>query len=380
MVENNKTKKGKKKSFGKFEKDNSNIKGKAIGYFKPKAMQELKEFVKKNQRICIRGGGTGFVGGAVPLEDVVLDMTGMGEIINLDIDRRMVEVDAGITLEDLNNYLVARGLEFPIKVFSEKEATLGGMIATNAPGIRFMKYGRIGEWINWIEVVNSAGEVERKSRVDLTDYAGMEGTTGVITKANLKLIPKVERTAKIFSSEYIQEIMEKVKELRQNPFVSAIELIDKRISESLSLPFRYHLIIEYESAEGNLTGQKYSDAMNLVYLAYNVILNKETRYKIEDFRVILDRFDKLFTYIESYDIPIFASVSFGLMHPCFPEDKENLIPEIANVVKRMCGTINGGYGIGLTKRTFVDINDRKLLVNMKKRLDPVNKFNAGKII
>jgi glycolate oxidase len=370
----------KKKSLSKFEKDNSNIRGKATDYFKPKTMQELKEFVRKNQRICIRGGGTGFVGGAVPLEDCVLDMTGMQEIINLDVERKIVEVEAGITLEDLDNYLAVRGLEFPIKVFSEREATIGGMIATNTPGIRFMKYGKIGEWINWIEVVNSAGEVERKSRVDLTDYAGMEGTTGIITKANLKLIAKVERTAKIFSSDYIQEIMEKVKELRQNSSVSAIELIDKRISESLSLPFKYHLIIEYESAEGNLEGQKYFEAMNLVYLAYNVILNREVRYKIEDFRVILDRFDKLFTYIESFDIPIFASVAFGLMHPCFPEEKENLIPEIVNIVKRLGGNINGGYGIGLTKRNFVDFNDRKLLLNMKRRLDPTNKFNAGKIV
>ncbi len=377
----NKTKKTpRKKSLSQFEKDQSGIKGKALGYFKPKNMQELKDFVKKNQRICIRGGGTGFVGGAVPLEDFVLDMKGMGEIINLDTERKMVEVEAGISLERLNLYLSEYDLEFPVKVFSEKDATIGGLIATNTPGIRFMKYGRISEWIHWIEIVDSQGEVERKSRVDLADYAGMEGTTGIITKANLKLVSKKERTAKIISSDYIQEIMENVKALRMNPNVSAIELIDKRISEFLSLPFRYHLIVEYESYEGDLTDQRYVEAMNLGYLAYNVMLNKEKHYRIEDFRVILDRFDKLFTYIESYDIPIFGSVSCGLMHPCFSEENEKLIPEIMGLVKRMGGNINGGYGIGLTKRDFVDINDRKLLVNMKKRLDPLNKFNAGKIV
>jgi len=377
----NKKKKGnpRKPSFAKFEKDSSGLKGKALGYIKPKTMQELKDFVKKNSRICIRGGGTGFVGGAVPMNDFVLDITGMKSILHLDIERRMVEVEAGITLEELNNTLALGGFEFPIKVFSEKEATIGGMIATNAPGIRVMKYGRINEWINWIEVVNSAGEVEKKSRIDLTDYAGLEGTTGIITKANLKIIPKVERTARIISSDYIQEIMEYVKQLRQNSSVSAIELLDKRVSEYLSLPFRYHLIVEYESAEGSLTGQKYQEAMELLYLVYNIILNKEKRYRIEDFRMILDRFDKVFTYIESYDIPIFGSVSFGLMHPCFPEDKELLIPEIINLVKRMGGNIHGGYGIGLLKRDFVDFNDRKLFVNMKKRLDPTNKFNAGKV-
>ncbi len=376
-----KVKKGvRKKSFAQFEKDHSWAKGKASGHFKPKNMQELKEFVKTNKRICIRGGGTGFVGGAVPMEDFVLDMKGMDAIINLDIERKTIEVESGITLEELNNYLSVRGLEFPIKVFSEKESTIGGLIATNTPGIRFMKYGRINEWINWVEVVNSQGEVEKKSRVDLTDYAGMEGTTGLITKASLRLISKKERTAKIISSEYMQEVMEKVKELRANPSVSAIELLDKRISEFLSLPFKYHLIVEYESYEGNLEGQKYYEAMNLVYLAYHIILNKEKRYRIEDFRVILDRFDKLFNYIESYGVPIFGSVSFGLMHPCFSEENEHLIPEIMNLVKRMGGNINGSYGIGLTKRDFVDFNDRKLLLNMKKRLDPLNKFNAGKIV
>lgn len=369
-----------RKSFGKYEKDSSWIKGKATEVFKPKELQELKQFVKKTNHICIRGGGTGFVGGAVPLGDAVIDMKGLNKIGPLDFERKLIEVEVGVTLEELNNYLVPHALEFPLKLVSEKMATLGGIVATNSPGIRFLKHGRLTEWINWIEIVDSEGEILKKSRVDLTDYAGLEGTTGIITKVSLKLIDKVERTAKIFASEYLHEIMEKVRDVKRNPNVSAIELFSKQVSEELNLPFKYHLIVEYESDEGDLKDLKYLEAMELLYLAYHVYLNKEKRYRIEDFRVLSDRFDKLFTYVESYDIPIFASVAFGLMHPCFSEDKESLIPEIVNLVKRLGGNINGGFGIGLVKKDFVDFNDKKLLVNMKKRLDPSNKFNSGKIL
>jgi len=70
----------------------------------------------------------------------------------------------------------------------------------------------------------------------------------------------------------------------------------------------------------------------------------------------------------------------GIIHPCFPEEKLNLIPEIAKIVRKFGGNINPCYGIGLAKKELVDINDKRLIESMKKRLDPSNKFNQSKII
>lgn len=369
-----------KKGIKNYEKDASGLKGKAIDFVVPSNLLELQQFVRKNNKICIRGGGTGMVGGAVPQNEIVLDMKKLNKVINFDQERMTIEVEAGILLKDLQDYLLSRGFEFPFKVASEQNCTLGGLIATNSVGMRAMKYGKLVEWINWIEVVNPYGETEKKSRVDLSDYAGMEGITGVIYRASLRLIFKKTRTARLVARDYINDIVDIVRELRQNRNVSGIEFLDKRMSEYLLLPFKYHLIIEYESDEGELKNEDYVEAMNLSYLAYNVIMNREKNYRIEDFKVLLERFDKLFTYIESFDVPMFGSISNGILHPCFSSEKQKLIPEIIALVKRLGGNINAGYGVGLVKKEFVDVNDRKLIASVKGRLDPANKFNSGKVL
>jgi len=64
----------------------------------------------------------------------------------------------------------------------------------------------------------------------------------------------------------------------------------------------------------------------------------------------------------------------------FNHNQEKLIPELMKFVKRLGGQISGEHGIGILKRGFVEINDQKILRNVKKRTDPLNKFNVGKVI
>lgn len=361
--------------------DNSGLHGKAKKVLSPKNVQEVVNFVRSEKNICIRGNGTGLTGGSVPQKgDSVILMRSLEDIGEIDYDRRTIEVQAGVTLEELNNYLLPRKLEFPIRIPQEKTATIGSIIARNYTGMRAIKYGKITDWINWIEVVDAEGNISKKSRIDMSDFAGMEGTTGIITRASLKIKNFVERTADVISFDSFEDVVKKATELKRKQEVCAIELLDKWTSEILNLEFKYHLIVEYESQEGEFKDVDYLEKINLIYLAFHFMINKKDRAQIEDFKLLFDKFNKVFAFIESYDIPMVASISSGITHPFFDKKNKKHYEEIVKIVKRMSGSINTGLGIGLLKKDILDLNDKRLLVNMKRRLDPNNKFNQGKVV
>jgi FAD/FMN-containing dehydrogenase len=85
-------------------------------------------------------------------------------------------------------------------------------------------------------------------------------------------------------------------------------------------------------------------------------------------------------WLEERGIPYFGHLGIGVIHPCFNHNQEKDILEMIKVVKKFGGQISGAYGIGLLKREFVEINDLKIWANVKRRTDPQNKFNLGKVI
>jgi len=177
-----------KNSFLKvYESDASRIKGNALRVVHPKNTEEVCDFILDNDNIVIRGGGTGMSGGSVPLDEVVLDLSKLTIISNFDEKQKTVEVEAGVILDDLQYYLKGSGLNFPVNPSSHSVATIGGMIATNAVGSQGFMYGKTSMWVKWVEVVNYKGEVEKKGITELSDYVGMEGITGVIIRACLKI-------------------------------------------------------------------------------------------------------------------------------------------------------------------------------------------------
>ena len=362
-----------------YETDASQITGKATEVIFPENINDLKQIVKTKDRICIRGGGSGLVGGAVPQNETVLDLSKLDNIGKIDRDRKTIEVEAGVILDELQKRISKFGLEFPVKPSSHSICTIGGMIATNAVGSRAIKYGKTSDWVNWIEVVDAEGNLKRKSQTEITDYAGMEGITGLITKASLKLISKKIRTASLIKKETIEEIHQSVLKNKRNRKVSMIEFIDKKISKLIGLSESYNLIIEYESDEGELKAEEY---LNLLMKRDEIypVLAQEGYTKIEDPKIMLNKFEQIISWCEKHEVPVFGHLSVGILHPCFKSIQENLIPELIKYVVKNSGKISGEHGIGLVKKGFIDINDRKILINIKKRTDKNGKFNRGKVI
>ena len=150
-----------------------------------------------------RGGGTGFAGGAVPLDGgVVLDLRRLNRVRSLDPALWRAEVEAGVTTATLQRRARESGLLFPPDPGAAEQSQIGGNIATNAGGPHTFKYGATGAWVTGLEVVLAPGEVVRLGgavRKDVAGYdlqsllIGSEGTLGIVTAAWLRLIPTPER-------------------------------------------------------------------------------------------------------------------------------------------------------------------------------------------
>jgi len=364
-----------------YSRDASPYRGNALRVVHPESVERVCAMVKMHKYLVVRGGGSGFAGGAVPLagRDTVVSLSKLNTIGNLDRDRKTVEVEAGVILEDLQIYLEAHGLEFAVDVGSREIATLGGMIATNASSSRVGKYGRVSQWIKWLDIVDCHGNISRKGATEISDYCGMEGITGIIVRACLKVIPKMKRSASIIPITNLIEMIETVENLKRDSNVSMIDYADSLISEGIGLLKKPHLFVEYEDDSGELKGLEYKKFLQTLDSIYPFVLG-DSCTAIIDSKIMLGKFVHAMKWFNEKKLLVFGHLSAGVLYVCFREEQQEEIPAMMKMIKRLGGAITFSHGIGVLKRDFVEFNDRKILENVKKRTDPLRKFNVGKVI
>jgi FAD/FMN-containing dehydrogenase len=156
--------------------------------------------------IVPQGGNTGLVGGSVPASSspgpapVVLSLVRLQRLDPVEAEAAQVTVGAGVTLAALARHVAGSGagLAFPVDLGARDSATVGGMVATNAGGIHFIRYGGMRQQVVGVEaVLPDGGVVSRLNGLakDNTGYdlaglfTGSEGTLGVVTAARLRLVP-----------------------------------------------------------------------------------------------------------------------------------------------------------------------------------------------
>src|SRR4051794_20373312 len=158
--------------------------------------------------ITARGSGTGLSGACIPAESgIVLSFERMNEILEIDLENHVAVVQPGVTLEQLDQATRAHGLVYPVFP-GESSASLGGNVATNAGGMRAVKYGVTRHQVLGIEAVLGTGEVIRAggkfvkatTGYDLTQLVvGSEGTLALVTEATLKLYPRPAHAATVLA-------------------------------------------------------------------------------------------------------------------------------------------------------------------------------------
>ncbi|MGN2242316.1 FAD-binding oxidoreductase [Frateuria sp. GZRR33] len=161
-------------------------------------VQAIVRWANERQVALVPSGGrTGLSGGAVAARgELVLSLERMNRVLGFDATDRLLDVEAGITLQAVHDAARSHGLLYPVDFAARGSCTIGGNVATNAGGIRVVRHGTTREWIGGLTVVAGNGEllelnrglVKNSSGYDLRHLMiGSEGTLGVVVGAQLKL-------------------------------------------------------------------------------------------------------------------------------------------------------------------------------------------------
>ncbi|MBQ6314864.1 MAG: FAD-binding oxidoreductase [Mogibacterium sp.] len=210
----------------------------------PRSTEEVAAVMKicyeNNIPVTPRGAGTGLAGGAVPLlGGVLLDISKMNRIISYDLENFVVNIEAGVLLADLAADCLTRGMLYPPDP-GEKFACVGGNVATNAGGMRAVKYGTTRDYVRAMTVVLPNGEIthmgatvsKTSSGYSLMNLMiGSEGTLGIITELTLKIIPAPKAMASlIIPFRDLKTALATVPKFRMNHMdPQAIEFMEREI-------------------------------------------------------------------------------------------------------------------------------------------------------
>ncbi len=186
---------------------------KPIAVVRPATTDDVREIVllanKHHISLTPRGSGTNYAGSAVPTErGVVLDLTRMNKILNINEDSMSVKVQAGVILQKLEEALNDKGFTFGHDPGSFPTATVGGCISTRSLGWRAGKYGDMGRLVVSLKIVLPTGVVVETREIPTSStgfdvdslFIGAEGTLGVITEALLQIHPFPEERALLLYS------------------------------------------------------------------------------------------------------------------------------------------------------------------------------------
>jgi len=393
--------------------------------------------------IVTRGMGSGLAAGSVPLSDnnLVVCLTRMNKILEIDQENSLVKVEAGVVTAHLQAAVEELGLFYPPDPSSIRQSTIGGNIACNAGGPRCLKYGVTGDYVLGLTVVLADGSILKtggKTIKDVTGYdlkrlfTGSEGTLGLITEATLKLItkPRFARTA-LVEFDSLDDASRTVNAVLAAGITPAsLELMDQTalmcIEEAMHLGLKTDieasLIIEADGNDEenvaneidrvarvcNDTGARSvniaqtAEERDNLWLARRSIspsLARKAPNKLgEDITVPRSTIPKVIQKIrrisERYQLPIviFGHAGDGNLHPNILFDKrqpdqlekvEKMIAEIFEVALDVGGTLSGEHGVGTFKRPFLESALGSVSITIqkqiKKALDPDNILNPNKI-
>ena len=236
-------------------------------------IQKVIEFANENGvHVTVRGSGTGLTGATVPLHrGIVLDLSKMNRILELDEENLTLTVEPGVVLQDLQAFVEDRNYFYPPDP-GEKTATIGGNVSTNAGGMRAVKYGVTRNYVHELEVVTGDGRklivgsktIKNSSGLDLKDLiVGSEGTLAVITKIVLKIIPKPEKSESVLIpfNKLKDGINFVINLIKANSNPTAIEFMERKLVENsekflnLKLPYdggECFLLLTFDGDENSI--------------------------------------------------------------------------------------------------------------------------------
>ena len=385
----------------------------------PRSTEQVQDIVKlANQldfAIVPSGGRTGLSGGAVASNgEVVVSFDYMNQIVDFSASDRSVKVQAGVVTQQLQEYALEQGLYYPVDFASAGSSQIGGNLATNAGGIKVIKYGMSRDWVLGLTVVTGAGEVlnlnadllKNNTGYDLRHlFIGAEGTLGLITEATMRLTRQPDNlTVLVLGLNDITNTMDVLKSFQSKLDLTAYEFFSHeamghvRAHADVPAPFEseapYYALLEFECT----TEQAMDSAMELFeYCVENewvidgVISQSETQannlwrlregisesiaprtpYK-NDISVVVSKVPQFLTEINDvvtehypdFEIIWFGHIGDGNLHLNIlkPLDLANeeffakcvqVNKWVFDIVQKYDGSVSAEHGVGLVKKDYL---------------------------
>ncbi len=390
------------------------------------------------------GGRTGLSGGAVATDgEIVLSLTKLDFIGPIHEGALTLRTGAGAITEAVHKFCEPHGLTWPVDFASKGSSTVGGNIATNAGGIRVIRYGNTRNWVLGLTLVTMDGtihtfnsELEKNNTgYDLRQLMiGSEGTLGIITEATLKLAPTPEETQVLFFSlRGFPELIGFFNACRKTfPEMSAFECLDheslKSVSAHFKIPFpvrnegAVYALVEVENTSLPLLEDRLERILENGLILDAVIAQNEREKKSlwqyregvaesilhaalvhqEDVSVPVAKLPEFYSTIQKryeealpgWSVYFFGHIGDGNLH-IFIKKPENMPPsefqesarksdhDLFQILKHLEGSVSAEHGIGLLKRHALHFTRSKseleIMRGIKKTFDPNGLLNPGKI-
>jgi glycolate oxidase subunit GlcD len=425
------------------ETEASGFRGRADAVVLPGSAEEVARVLawcyKHDVSLVPRGGGTGFAGGAVPLDGgVVLGLERLARIRAFEPLLWRIWVEAGVTTGTVRRLARENGLIFPPDPGAAEQSQIGGNIATNAGGPHTFKYGTTGSWVTGLEAVVPPGEIVSVGgpiRKDVAGYdlksllIGSEGTLGIVTAAWLRLLPAPEAALPV-AAFYgaTQEGCAAIKRVLGNGLaVAAIEYLDAATLAAAGSSFpadvppeaAFLVIAEADGSqsEAERLRTELLDVLAERALAVHAPIEPSTIAELwrwrdgvsiavtaqqggkvsEDIVVPLDRLgeaiEETLAIGARHDLPAcsWGHAGDGNLHSTFlvaADDEDGLAraalaaEELFALAVRLGGSISGEHGVGWMKRGQLARQWKpralELHAEIKRAFDPKGLLNPGK--
>ncbi len=413
----------------------------------PDRIEEVQALVRFANREGIglvpSGGRTGLSGGAVASRgELVVSFERMNAVLDFNAADRLVSCQAGVITQMLQDFAKQQGLFYPVDFASSGSSQIGGNIATNAGGIRVIRYGLTRDWVRGLRVVTGSGSlvdcnkglIKNATGYDLRNlFIGSEGTLGFIVEADIALtqIPAPQKVM-VLGVEDLHAILQLLVffqsqiQLSAFEFFSEIALSKVVVHRELKRPFEqatcYYTLLEFDEGDEEVAMELFQQAVDRGWVSDGVIshnlsqakslwqmregisesLAAYTPYKndisvkishMPEFLAEADRLVKL-AYPE-FEVCWYGHIGDGNLHLNILKPEKlsvdeffslchDITPQIFALVSRFEGSISAEHGVGLLKKEFLDFTrspeELTLMRGMKRLFDPKGVMNPGKLL
>lgn len=303
---------------------------------KPGSTEEVSKVLKycNDNMLAVvpQGGNTGLVGGSVPVfDEIVISTSRMNQVRSFDEVSGVLTVDAGAVLEVVDNFLAEKGYIFPLDLAAKGSCQIGGNVATNAGGLRLLRYGSLHGNVLGVEAVLPDGTIVDdlfKLRKNNTGYdikqlfIGAEGTIGIITGVSIHC-PQRSKAINVafFGLESYEKVQEAFREAKGqlSEILSAFELMDNESQElvrkvtknnfPLENHYPFYCLIETSGSNSEHDNQKLEafleDVMGKEIVVDGVLAQDETQLKsLWGWREGISESSGAFGGVYKYDVSI----------------------------------------------------------------------------